>query len=144
MNPAVKRRATKTATVQPNADLRARCEHALGLLLTHRGNPAVEIERVLAEDPQCVLGHCLRAAIIVRADTIAARSTLAASVAAIEAACPDIDDPPAVTPPQRVLGLRPTRLLRSNGTAPLSSIGLVTFSRSWSRMHSTSAWDGDA
>src|SRR5262245_58694582 len=93
MNPAVKHRAAKAATVEPNADLRARCEHALELLLTHRGNPAVEIERVLAEDPQCVLGHCLRAALIVRADAIAARSTLAASVAAIEAACPDIDDP---------------------------------------------------
>src|SRR5262249_14922769 len=93
MNPAVKHRAAKAATVEPNADLRARCEHALELLLTHRGNPAVEIERVLAEDPQCVLGHCLRAALIVRADAIAARSTLAASVAAIEAACPDIDAP---------------------------------------------------
>src|SRR5262249_26817716 len=53
----------------------------------------VEIERVLAEYPQCLLGHCLRAAIIVRADAIAARSTLAASVAAIEALCPEIDDP---------------------------------------------------
>jgi hypothetical protein len=40
-----------------------------------------------------VFGHCLRAAVIVRADAIAARSALAASVAAIEAACPDIDDP---------------------------------------------------
>jgi len=55
----------------------------LELLLTHRGIPFVEIERVLADDPQCVLGHCLRAAIIVRADAIAARSTLAATVAVI-------------------------------------------------------------
>ena len=83
----------KTATVEPNADLLARCEHALELLLTHRGNPSAEIDRVLADDPQCVFGHCLRAAIIVRADATAARSTLAASVAAIEAACPDMDDP---------------------------------------------------
>jgi tetratricopeptide (TPR) repeat protein len=93
MNLAVTRHAAKTATVEPNGDLLARCEHALELLLTHRGNPSVEIERVLAEDPQCVLAHCLRAAIIVRADANAARSTLAASVAAIEAACPDIDAP---------------------------------------------------
>jgi tetratricopeptide (TPR) repeat protein len=65
----------------------------LELVLTHRGDPSVEIERDLADDPQCVFGQCLRAAIIVRADAVAARSTLAASVAAIEAACPDIDDP---------------------------------------------------
>jgi hypothetical protein len=83
----------RTAAVEPNAELLARCEHALELLLTHRGNPAAEIEQVLAEDPQCVLGHCLRAAIIVRADAIAARPTLATSVAAIEAACPDSNDP---------------------------------------------------
>jgi len=93
MNLAVKCHTAKTVTVESNTDLVARCEHALELLLTHRGNPSAEIERVLAEDPQCVFGHCLRAAMIVRADAIAARSTLAESVAAIEAACPDIDDP---------------------------------------------------
>jgi hypothetical protein len=47
---------------------------------------------VLAEDPQCGFGHCLRAALIVRADDVAAGSILAASVAAIEEACPDRDD----------------------------------------------------
>ena len=93
MNPELECHAAKIATVERNADLLARCEHALELLLTHRGNPSAEIERVLADDPQCVFGHCLRAAIIVRADAIAERSTLAASLAAIEAACPDIDDP---------------------------------------------------
>jgi tetratricopeptide (TPR) repeat protein len=93
MKPAVKRQATKPAIDEPNGNLLGRLEHALELLLTHRGNPSAEIERVLAEDPQCVFGHCLRAAIIVRADAIAARSTLAASVAAIEAACPNIDEP---------------------------------------------------
>jgi tetratricopeptide (TPR) repeat protein len=49
----------------------------------------VEIERVLANDPQSVLGHCLRAALIVFTDAVAARSSLAESLAAIEAACPD-------------------------------------------------------
>ena len=39
-----------------------RCEHALELLLTHRGNPSAEVDRVLAGDPRCVFGHCLRAA----------------------------------------------------------------------------------
>ena len=48
---------------------------------------------MLADDPQCVFGHCLRAALIVCADDTAARSSLAASVAAIEAACPDMHDP---------------------------------------------------
>jgi len=62
------------------------------MLLTHRGNPALEVERVLADDPECVFGHCLRAALIVCADEAAARSSLAVSVAAIEAACPDADD----------------------------------------------------
>lgn len=69
------------------------CEHALELLLTHRGNPSVEVERVLADNPRSVLGHCLRAALIVRADDASARSMLAASVAAIETACPDTNDP---------------------------------------------------
>ena len=55
--------------------------------------PSPRIDRVLADDPQCVFGHCLRAALIVLADATAARPTLAASVAAIEAACPDADDP---------------------------------------------------
>jgi tetratricopeptide (TPR) repeat protein len=48
---------------------------------------------VLADHPQSVFGHCLRAAIIVRTDDGTARSTLAASVAAIEAACPDMPHP---------------------------------------------------
>jgi hypothetical protein len=93
MNPAKKCHRAKTAAVKHKGDLLARCDHVLELLVTHRGNPSVEIERVLAEDPQCVFGHCLRAAIIVRADATAERSTLAASVAIIEASCPDIDDP---------------------------------------------------
>ena len=63
-----------------------RCEHALELLHTHRGNPSEEIDRVLADDPQCVFGHCLRAALIVLADNPTARPALAASVTAIEAA----------------------------------------------------------
>jgi hypothetical protein len=70
-----------------------RCEHALELLLTHRGNPSAEVDRVLAGDPQCVFGHCLRAALIVCADATAARSSLVASVDVIEAVCQDIHDP---------------------------------------------------
>jgi tetratricopeptide (TPR) repeat protein len=62
----------------------------LDLLLTHRGNPSAEIDRLLADDPKSVFGHCLRAALIVCADDNAARASLAQSVTAIEAACPDI------------------------------------------------------
>ena len=93
MEEAVRFNATKPASIDRETQSLSRCEHALELLLTHRGNPSAEIDRVLADDPQCVFGHCLRAALIVRADAAAARSTLAASVAAIEAACPDTDDP---------------------------------------------------
>ena len=93
MRPALKLHAANAATVEPQTDSLRRCEHALELLLTHRGNPSAEIERVLAEDPHCVFGHCLRAAIIVRADAGAEHAKLAASVATIEALCPDIDNP---------------------------------------------------
>src|SRR5215472_2120345 len=72
---------------------RRRCEHALALMLAHRGNPAAEVERVLADDPGCVFAHCLRAALIVLADDVAARPRLAASIAAIAAARPDPNDP---------------------------------------------------
>jgi len=66
---------------------------ALDMLLTQRGDAFAEVERVLADHPESVFGHCLRAALIVRADNAAARSTLAASLAAIELACPDPRDP---------------------------------------------------
>jgi hypothetical protein len=59
---------------------------------TQRGDAAAEVERVLADDPGCVFGHCLRAALIVRAESAASRSALTASIAAIEAACPDPND----------------------------------------------------
>jgi tetratricopeptide (TPR) repeat protein len=93
MKAAVRLHAAEPATAKVNTDSLRRCERALELLLTHRGNPSAEVDQVLADDPQCVLAHCLRAAIVVRADDADARSTLAASVAAIEAACPHMDDP---------------------------------------------------
>ena len=63
------------------------------MMLTQRGDAFVEVERVLADNVGCVFGPCLRAALIVREDNSALRSTLAKSIAAIEAACPDTDDP---------------------------------------------------
>jgi hypothetical protein len=145
MKPA--HQTTKPATVEPNVNLLERLEHALELLLTHRANPSVEIERVLAEDPQCVFGHCLRAAIIVRADAVAARSTLAASVAAIEAACPDIDDPARrhADAARAWLEADSALALERYGSIvidwPRDILALVV---AWSPTHSTFAWDADA
>ena len=85
--------AAITAPIMGDANLLSRCERALDMVLTERGDAFAEVERVLAEDPASVPGHCLRAALIVRADNAAMRSKLAASVTAIEAACPDSDAP---------------------------------------------------
>jgi hypothetical protein len=93
MEEAVRPNAAVPASVEADGASLLRCEHVLELLLTHRGKPLAEVDRVLADDPQYVFGHCLRAALIVCADAAAARSSLAASVAAIEAACPDMHDP---------------------------------------------------
>src|SRR5512146_130149 len=72
-----------------------RCKRAIEIMLTSRGNPSVEVDRVLADDPQFVLAHCLRAALIVRTDNDAARSQLVASITAIETKCSDVNDPRA-------------------------------------------------
>ena len=86
-------RGATPATVVAEANNFQRSERALDMMLTQRGDASAEVEQMLAEDPESVFGHCLRAALIVRADGAAARSTLSASVAAIEAACPDVDAP---------------------------------------------------
>ena len=93
MEEAVRFNATKPASIDRETQSLSRCEHALELLLTHRGNPSAEVERVLADDPQCVFAHCLNAALIVCADAAGSRSSLAGSAAAIELACPDMHDP---------------------------------------------------
>jgi hypothetical protein len=93
MEEAVRLSPAEPARVEADESSLTRCEHVLELLLTHRGKPLAEVNRVLADDPQCVFGHCLRAALIVCADDAAARSSLAASVAAIEAACREMHDP---------------------------------------------------
>ena len=93
MEEAIRISAASPAPGQADLKSPPRFEHALELLLTHRGNPAAEIDRLLADDPNNVVGHCLRAAVIVCADAVAVRSSLAQSVAAIEAACPDPQHP---------------------------------------------------
>ena len=54
--------ATRLNTAGPataGADMKSvlRCEDALELLLTHRGDPSAEIERVLTDDPENLFGH---------------------------------------------------------------------------------------
>jgi len=85
--------AATLATAAIETDSHRYCERALDMLLTQRGDASAEVERLLADDPGCVFGHCLRSALIVRAETAASRSALAASIAAIEAACSDTNDP---------------------------------------------------
>jgi tetratricopeptide (TPR) repeat protein len=85
--------AATPAITSLETDSQRRWERALDMLLTQRGDASAEVERLLADDPGCVFGHCLRAALIVRAESTASRSALTASIAAIEAACPDTNDP---------------------------------------------------
>jgi hypothetical protein len=67
-------------------------DRALDMLLTHRGDAAAAVDRAIADDPGGAASHALRAAIIVCHDDGAARHKLAASIAAIEADCPDPHD----------------------------------------------------
>lgn len=80
------------STDKSDTGLLARSKRVLELMLTSRGNPLVEIDRVLADDPQFIFANCLRAALIVRTDHDAARSKLVVSVTAIEKNCADKDD----------------------------------------------------
>lgn len=85
--------ATELAPAEKAAAQLSRRERALQLMLTQRGDPSAEVDRMLAEDPHCVFSHSLRAALMVRSDEPAARATLAASVEAIEAACIEAGNP---------------------------------------------------
>src|SRR5262249_10224005 len=85
--------AAAPAFAAVETDSQRRGERALDMLLTQRGDASAEVERLLADDPGCVFGHCLRAALIVRAESAASRSALGASIAAIETARPDASDP---------------------------------------------------
>jgi tetratricopeptide (TPR) repeat protein len=80
-----------SAVGKAGMDPLASCERALELALTNRGKPAAEVDRVLEEFPRHVFAHCLRAALIVRADDVAARFALAVSVTVIETTCPEHD-----------------------------------------------------
>ena len=108
---------TSKQTVNPTARANSlrRCDRALEDLLTNRGKPSHDVDLVLADDPQFIRGHCLRAAIIVRADDIAARSKLVESLMALETMCPDVSTIPLVVMrPRHALGSKATRRSRPN------------------------------
>ena len=78
--------STRAAAPAPSpADSQMRCERALTMLHTHRGNAQAEIDRILVADPGCVAAHCLRAALLVLGGAESSQSALAASAQAIEA-----------------------------------------------------------
>jgi hypothetical protein len=54
---ALRLHAAEPTTAPTGTDSLPWCQHALELLLTHRGYPSVEVERVLADDPQCVFAQ---------------------------------------------------------------------------------------
>jgi tetratricopeptide (TPR) repeat protein len=85
--------AAESAHVESDTNSFKRCEQALENLLTSRGNAADDLDGLLADDPEFIPGHVLRAGLIVRADNFAARPKFLASVGAIEALCPDVNDP---------------------------------------------------
>ena len=85
--------AAKAAYAESDTDSFRRCEQALEELLTSRGNPAQDVDSVLADHPEFVFGHCLRAGLIVRADDAGARPKLLESVGVIETICADVDNP---------------------------------------------------
>jgi hypothetical protein len=51
MEEALRLNAAEPASVEADTESLLRCEHALKLLLTHRGNPSAQVDRVLADDP---------------------------------------------------------------------------------------------
>ena len=93
MEEAIGMNAAEPADEQTLVQSPSRFERTLvELLLTHRGNPSAEIDRLLTDDPKNVFGHCLRVALIVCADDVAARGSLARSVAFLTE-CPDPRNP---------------------------------------------------
>src|SRR5262245_20268666 len=82
---------TEIATIEIDRVLQARCERALEDALTNRGNPLQDVDSVLSENCRFIFAHCLRAALIVRADDPAARSKLITSITAIQV-CPEAGD----------------------------------------------------
>jgi tetratricopeptide (TPR) repeat protein len=88
----IRPQASEFLYAEPIAGFPARYEGILAAFLVSRGKPSRDVDQALADDPESVFGHCLRAAIIVRGDDAAARSRLLESVTAIETICEGRDD----------------------------------------------------
>jgi hypothetical protein len=95
-----------------------RCGRALDMLLTQRGDASAEVEALLADDPGCVFGHCLRVALIVRAESSASRLALRASAPRSRQHVRTPAIPRVVMQWPRALGSTAIRHMRSHFTAP--------------------------
>ena len=80
-----------TDTYLSSWDPSSKWQHALSLVLAHRRSASITVDQLLADDPKSVFGHCLCAALIVRADDTSGQEKLNASIAFIMGACPDPD-----------------------------------------------------
>jgi tetratricopeptide (TPR) repeat protein len=82
-------RDARGATVSTHrTDSLERFERALDLTASYFVDPLAVIDEALAEDPDFVLGHCLKAALAIMSTERAARPMLADSVAALERLAP--------------------------------------------------------
>ena len=145
MEEAVRLNAAEPASTEADTGSLPRCEHALELLLTHRGNPSAEVDRVLADDPQCVFGSlsARRAHRVRRRRRRAIRHWPRAWPPSRRRAR-TCDDPARRHAAAARAWLEGDPPLQPSVTAPSSSTGRATFSRSWSHMRSTSASAGGA
>ena len=69
-----------------------RYETAIGMLLGRPGEPQAEVAAALAEDPHFVMGHCLRAALLILSADEAMEPPLRECVAAAEGLAPRAND----------------------------------------------------
>ncbi len=65
----------------------AKWQHALSLVLAYWRSALITVDQFLADDPKSVFGHCLCAALIVRADDTSGQEKLNASIAFIIFEC---------------------------------------------------------
>ena len=134
------RDALPTDTYLSSWDPSSKWHHALSLVLAHRRSASITIDQLLADDPKSVFGHCLRAALIVRADDTSGQESLTPALRLSWRPAPILIIGPIVTPLLLELGLLGILAPRPSFMARSSSIFRAIFSRSWPLMCSTFAW----
>ncbi len=92
MNKSLRLHLLEPAATQSTTAPRAILEHALDLMVTHRGDPLHVVERALEANPRSVSAHCLRLALLVCTDGDTRQSAVAESLATIETLRPDPGD----------------------------------------------------